>query len=56
MFNRRAGGLFLQGLGVGRILAIVALILAILDLAHIALGSIPEIPLAVILLALAILL
>ncbi len=42
--------------GLGGLLAVIALILAILDLARIPLGGIPEITVAVILLALAILL
>ncbi len=50
MFRRRAGW------GIGSLLAVIALILALLDLARIPLGELPEIPLAVILLALAILL
>ncbi len=42
--------------GLAGLLAVIALILALLDLARIPLGAIPEIPLAVILLALAVLL
>ncbi len=49
MFRRRAWGL-------GGLLAVLALILAILDLAHIAVGGLPLLDLAVLLLALAMLL
>ena len=49
MFRRRAWG-------VGSLLAVIALLLAILDLTHVSLGGIPAIPVAVILLALAMLL
>ncbi len=49
MFRRRAWGL-------SSLLAVIALILGLLDIAHVALGGIPETPLAIILLALAMLL
>ncbi len=51
MFRRRR-----EAYGIGSLLAVIALIFGILDLAHIALGGLPLVSLAIILLALAILL